>query len=247
MMRSRLAIWSLLVLAFNLNVSRADGESVTVQAGRYPLFSTAESPAKGHTFEATLAKKMGEQLRRPVSMRDALVGKASDASPSDATVLMGETAGVVYFESAISALSPAESGPSNWHALTGQQVCLTRQSPYASILVQRFGVVPRFYPSTAHALIGLKLGECAAVAAEDVLLSQLADLPEWVRYNRRIDPVAGYRFTQAFHVSDPTVRNDVADAVAALDASGELKRHAQFWIDEVAFEAYVLSDTLDCH
>lgn len=247
MMRSRLAVWPLLVVAFHLNVSQANDESVAVQAGRYAIFSTSELPVEGHTFEATLAAKVGEQLRRPVSMRSAPVGKEPRAARSEADVLMGGTAGVVYFESAISALSTADTGPSNWHALKGQQVCLPRQSPYASTLVQRFGVVPRFYPSTAHALIGLKLGECAAVAAEDTLLSQLADLPEWVRYNRRIESVAGYRFTQAFHVTDPTLRDDVTAAVAALEASGELKRHEQFWIDEVAFEAYVLSDTLDCH
>ncbi|WP_462382954.1 type 2 periplasmic-binding domain-containing protein [Pseudomonas sp. Marseille-QA0892] len=246
-MKPRLAVWPLVALAFHLNASGADDQSVAVATGGYALLSASESPEGGHTFEVTLAARLGEQLHRPISMRNVSPGNDPHAAPSEADVLMGRTAGVVYFDSAISALGAAESGSSDWHALKGQQVCLTRNSPYASTLIQRFSVVPRFYPSTAHALIGLKLGECAAVAAEDTLLTQLAYLPEWVRYNRRIEPVAGYRFTQAFHVSDPALRDDVTAAVAALEASGELKRHVQFWIDEVAFEAYVLSDTLDCH
>jgi polar amino acid transport system substrate-binding protein len=227
-----------LALALLWGSANANADEVlSYNLGAYPLLSAAEQPGPGHTFEHTLAHKLGTALRR----------KTVPAEGVDADLVMGAEQGIPYFESSVSALSAVEGGPSTWQALQRQPVCMTSGSPYASLLMQRFGIVPRFYPSTAQALIGLKLGECKAVAQESRLLDDIAALPEWVRYNRQIEPVVGYRLVQAVEARDPALKATLGQLLSEWRASGELDAHIQFWIDEVAFEAYVLSDTLDCH
>jgi polar amino acid transport system substrate-binding protein len=237
-MKSRIVDYVVLACALVVLGARAEaGPPLTVEIGSYPLLSATAQPEGKHTFQGELSDKLGNALQRPVMLSHG----------ADVDLAMGSVEGTIYFESPISALSDTRDGPTQWSQLAREQVCMTHRAPYAGELVRRFAVVPRFYPSAAHALIGLKLGECKAVALEDRLLGDIAQLPEWVRYNRRIDPIAGYRFAQAIRVHDQHLQQAITEQIEEWETSGELDQLVQFWVDEVAFEAYVLSDTLDCH
>ena len=112
----------------------------------------------------------------------------------------------------------------------------------ASVLGHR-----REYPSSAHALIGLKLGECQAVVEDEALLTELATLPEWRRYKRLLPPLADAERQLRLTADEAGLQQEIDALVAQWSVNGRLAKLTQQWIDEVAFQAYVLADTLDCH
>ena len=152
-----------------------------------------------------------------------------------------------YYRAVPAALVPTEAGPAAWADLREQSVCVSTASPYAPVLRERFGASPREYPSSAHALIGLKLGECQAVVEDEALLTELATLPEWRRYKRLLPPLADAERQLRLTADEAGLQQEIDALVAQWSVDGRLAKLTQQWIDEVAFQAYVLADTLDCH
>jgi polar amino acid transport system substrate-binding protein len=167
---------------------------------------------------------------------------------ADLRLVSGDQPGAaVYYRAAPAALSATEGGLDAWSDLQGQSVCVSDASPYVSLLRTRFAAEPREYPSAAHALIGLKLGECRAVVDDDVLLRDIATLPEWRRYKRLLPALTDAERQLRLAADDSSLQQQIDTLLVRWAAEGQLAELVRQWVDEVAFQAYVLADTLDCH
>jgi len=212
-------------------------ESLRMELPEHRVLSSSET----ESFEAALAEQLGVELGRSVQfgVSDGQVGVRVEASQQ-----RGVT---TYYRAVPAALVPTEAGPAAWADLREQSVCVSTASPYAPVLRERFGASPREYPSSAHALIGLKLGECQAVVEDEALLTELATLPEWRRYKRLLPPLADAERQLRLTADEAGLQQEIDALVAQWSVDGRLAKLTQQWIDEVAFQAYVLADTLDCH
>jgi len=210
-----------------------------VPAGDYRPLRAAQAEPLQEGFEAAWLAALGEQLGNEI----ALVETAVHPDLRIGAV----AAGTVYFSSEIAALAAAEAGPGQWADLDGEPFCVTAGSPHAAVVASRFGGIARVYPSAAHALIGLKLGECRAVVDDRLLLEQIAVLPEWRRYNRLLTLPDEAVSPLRVDASDAALQQRIEHVIASKHGQQALADITQHWIDEVAFRAYVLADTLDCH
>ncbi|TLX64700.1 amino acid ABC transporter substrate-binding protein [Stutzerimonas nosocomialis] len=189
-------------------------------------------------FEQELAERLGASLQRPVA-----IGGSAAAD----LVIGAQEQGAAFYQSAMAALSAAEGGVEGWQQLRGLPFCVAQGSPYGEQVVKRFGGHRREYPSAAHALIGLKLGECQAVVEDSRLLADIAPLPEWRRYNRLLPTLDEVGVTLRAKAGEPALQAQVEEKLEAWRRDASLEQLIQHWVDEVAFQAYVLADTLDCH
>nr|WP_268993664.1 transporter substrate-binding domain-containing protein [Stutzerimonas stutzeri] len=212
-------------------------ESLRMELPEHRVLSSSET----ESFEAALAEQLGVELGRPVQfgVPEGQVGVRVEARQQ-----RGVT---TYYRAVPAALVPTDAGPAAWAELRDQSVCVSTASPYAQVLRERFGASPREYPSSAHALIGLKLGECQAVVEDEALLTELATLPEWRRYKRLLPPLADAERQLRLTADGAGLQQEIDALVAQWSVDGRLAKLTQKWIDEVAFQAYVLADTLDCH
>lgn len=223
------AILSLLGLPHCLAESRS-----LSHVGPYrPLTATETSGAAPSGFEAALVEAIIEQRPDDLQSTGFRVGTQED--------------GIEVYRARPSGLVATEGAFDSWASLEGRTACLVANSPYGNQIAERFKVRFRSYPSSAHALIGLKLGECEVVVDDDRLLADIAQLPEWKRYNRVLAPLedaeVSLRLSSVQPGKDEAIRQAVSDWQRS-EADDEL---VQYWIDEVAFQAYVMADTLDCH
>ncbi len=230
---------SLILLALPVSVSTLAAPLEAFPDGVYRPLKAAETESVEEGFEAAWLAALGEQVGRTITL-----GK----EPGQADLHFGAIdSGVTYYSSGISALTSASSAPGQWKDLSGQTFCVADGSPHADFVESTYGGHPRIYPSAAHALIGLKLGECQAVVDDQILLEQIAVLPEWRRYNRLLPSVAGQTVSLKVKARDPMVQEQIERAASSPQGKERLASITQQWIDEVAFQAYVLADTLDCH
>lgn len=210
-----------------------------VLLGDYRPLRAAEAEQVSEGFEASLLARVGEAIDSQVTLVDT-------TDQADLRVGMLDS-GVPYYASEAAALTSSEEGVVGWGELAGESFCVTVGSPHASVVAARFGGIARNYPSAAQALIGLKLGECRAVVDDHLLLKEIASLPEWRRYNRLLPALPEAQSTLRIDANDAAVGRRLEQLVSAWRADGQLATLTQHWIDEVAFQAYVLADTLDCH
>lgn len=224
----------LAVLPVLLGAGLAFAEPLRAALPDYRVLSSSDSDS----FEPALVQALAESLE-----------EAIEVAPRSETVdlnLGPIEAGPIYYQAMPAALTANEGGIADWQRLQGQPFCVTSASPYIAI-AQRFGGQPREYPSAAHALIGLKLGECRAVVDDHRLLSDMAKLPEWRRYSRLLPALPEAKLELRVGSGDSALKGRLDALMLAWADEGRLDEMVQFWIDEVAFQAYVLADTLDCH
>lgn len=230
---SRIAIWLVLLMPV-----ASMAESLRVQLPERRVLSSSET----ESFESALIEQLAEALGRSGS-------SVVSADNAEVRLVAGDRVGpATYYHAMPAALSATEGELLAWSDLQGQTVCVNHASPYGALLSERFAAVPREYPSAAHALIGLKLGECAAVVEDDVLLTEIATLPEWRRYKHLLPSLfdAGWQLSLTV-ADDANLQQQINALLAQWSAEGRLAGLTQQWVDEVAFQAYVLADTLDCH
>ncbi|MBS68582.1 transporter substrate-binding domain-containing protein [Pseudomonas stutzeri] len=229
---SRIAIWLVLLMPV-----ASMAESLRVQLPEHRVLSSSET----ESFESALI----EQLAKALGRSGAAVARADDA---EVRLVAGDRVGpATYYHAVPAALSATEGGLVAWSDLQGQTVCVNHASPYGALLSERFAALPREYPSAAHALIGLKLGECVAVVEDDLLLMEIATLPEWRRYKHLLPSLADVGRPLGLNADDANLQQQINALLAQWSAEGRLAGLIQQWVDEVAFQAYVLADTLDCH
>ncbi len=229
---SRIAIWLVLLMPV-----ASMAESLRVQLPEHRVLSSSET----ESFESALI----EQLAKALGRSGAGVARADDA---EVRLVAGDRVGpATYYHAVPAALSATEGGLAAWSDLQGQTVCVNHASPYGALLSERFAALPREYSSAAHALIGLKLGECVAVVEDDLLLMEIATLPEWWRYKHLLPSLADVGRPLGLNADDANLQQQINTLLAQWSAEGRLAGLIQQWVDEVAFQAYVLADTLDCH
>lgn len=227
----------LLVLVVPATALAAPLQAVLV--GEYQPLKTTEGERLADGFEAAWLAGLSGVLGRDIVLLD---------TATDAELRIGATAsGPAYFSIEVAALTATDTGPSDWSELAGQPFCISEASPHATTVASRFGGVARVYPSAAQALIGLKLGECHAVVGDLLLLQQIAALPEWRRYSRLLPALEGSTLALRVEVDNAALQQQLEQAVSSGPGQQVLAQVTQQWIDEVAFQAYVLADTLDCH
>lgn len=210
-----------------------------VLVGDYRPLKATEAEAVTEGFEAAWLASLAEALENGIDLADA---------QAQADLRIGAVgSGAVFYSSEIAALTAAESGPAEWTDLAGAPVCIAAGNPHAATVVSRFDGIARTYPSAAQTLIGLKLGECQAVVADRLLLEQIAALPEWRRYNRLLPALEESELTLRIEAEDAALQQRIEQILSSEQGQRALADVTQYWIDEVAFQAYVLADTLDCH
>lgn len=210
-----------------------------VLVGDYRPLKAAEAASHGEGFEASWLAELGEVMGSKI----VVVGAREQANVQVGTV----GSGAIYYSSDIAALTAAEKGPAAWSDLDGKVFCVAEGSPYAPVVESRFGGTARSYPSAAQSLIGLKLGECQAVVDDRLLLQQIATLPEWRRYNRLLPSFEDASVSLRIEAHDSVLQQRLSHAASSEQGKEALVNVTQHWIDEVAFQAYVLAETLDCH
>ena len=227
----------MLMLMVPIGTQAATIQAVPVDAYR-PL-KAAEAESLGEGFEAAWLTRLGDYLGRDIALVD---------TPAKGQLRFGELgSGAAYYSSEIGALAASKAGPADWADLAGEPFCVTSGSPHAEVVRARFGGVARIYPSAAQALIGLKLGECQAVVDDRLLLQQIAELPEWRRYDRLLPALEYPHLTLRVAAADTALQQRIEQIISSAEGQDALAEVTQHWIDEVAFQAYVLADTLDCH
>ncbi|GGD75312.1 transporter substrate-binding domain-containing protein [Caballeronia grimmiae] len=117
-----------------------------------------------------------------------------------------------YYQVGGTAITSSTSGITRWEDLRGKQVCISQGSSYIKPVIERFGAVPRAFPSAAESLLALKGGNCVAAVhdAAPLLYPLVARDPEW----------RGYRTLQPELIPSPSViwaRQGEKDTVAKLD------------------------------
>ena len=230
-------LWSLFGLLASGSAFAAPVQAVLT--GDYRPLRAAEAEPITAGFEAAWLAGLGELLGIDLQLGD---------STSDATLLIGEQAsGSAYYFAVPAGLTAAETDAVSWSSLSGHPFCVAAGSPHASLVAARFGGVPRVYPSAAQALIGLKLGQCKVVVDDQVLLEQIAGLPEWRRYNRLLPPLDDAAVELRVAAVDKPLQQRIDQVISSEPGKERLSEITQYWVDEVAFQAYVLADTLDCH
>ena len=225
----------LALLAVLLGPGLACAEPLRAALPEHRVLSSSES----ESFEPALLQALAESLGQAAQVADRSEGAGLQLGPGKA--------GPVYYQAVPAALTANEGGVDDWQHLQGQPFCITAASRYAPLIVQRFGAQPREYPSTAHALIGLKLGECRVVVDDHRLLAEMAKLPEWRRYNTLLPALPEAEQVRRISTGNSALQARLDGLMQAWKEEGRLEDLIQFWIDEVAFQAYVLADTLDCH
>lgn len=197
------------------------------------------SSSETDSFEPALLRAVADGL-----VETAVISEQGDT----ADLQLGPArAGPIYYRAVPAALTASEGGITDWEQLRSQPVCFTRASPYTALIVRRFAAQPREYPSSAHALIGLKLGECVAVVEDQHLLAEMATLPEWRRYKSLLPALSEAEQVLRIGAQEPALQARLETLMQAWAGEAQLEELIRFWIDEVAFQAYVLADTLDCH
>lgn len=233
----KILLWTLLGVLLAGPAFAAPLQAVLV--GDYRPLKTAEAEPTEQGFEATWLAGLSALVFADLRLENAR---------SAAALRMGQLAsGTAYYLAEPAALTAAKSGLADWAALAGEPFCVVAGSPHSALIASRFGGVPRVYPSAAQALIGLKLAECRAVVDDRVLLEQIAELPEWHRYNRLLPRVKGATRSLRIAAADKGLQQRIERVVASESGRERFAVITQHWIDEVAFQAYVLADTLDCH
>jgi len=218
-----------------LGAGLACAEPLRAALPEYRVLSSTEADS----FEPALLQAVAESLKKTVELSE---------HPESADLELGPgQIGPVYYQAMPAALSANEGGIAAWQQLQGQHFCITTASPYTSLIMQRFGGQPREYPSAAHALIGLKLGECRAVVDDYLLLLEMAELPEWRRYKTLLPALPDANLVLRIGSKNEALQGRLQTLIQTWKAEGRLDEMIQFWVDEVAFQAYVLADTLDCH
>ncbi|EXF47135.1 amino acid ABC transporter periplasmic amino acid-binding protein [Pseudomonas sp. BAY1663] len=203
--------------------------------GGYRVLSSSAT----ESFEPALVEALAEALGQRAEFVTAV---------DEAELQLGaRETGALYYRAVPAALAATEGGPGSWSDLRSQPFCVAAGSPYARLVAERFAALPREYPSAAHALIGLKLGECQAVVDDQALLADLATLPEWRRYKRLLPALPEVEQVLRISTDDAALQVKVDALIERWREEGRLGELTQQWIDEVAFQAYVLADTLDCH
>jgi len=229
----------LMMLTVPVSAGAFENPLTAVPEGDYRPLKAAEAEVMTDGFEAAWIAALGDLMGREITL-----GK----KPGQADLRFGAVhPRAIYYSSRIAALTAASSGPAQWKDLSSETFCVMAGSPHADFVVSTYGGVAREYPSAAQTLIGLKLDECQAVVADEVLLQQIASLPEWRRYNRLLPPVANQALDLGVKAGDPTVQRQIEQVASSPAGKAKLASITQQWIDEVAFQAYVLADTLDCH
>ncbi|WP_312679637.1 transporter substrate-binding domain-containing protein [Stutzerimonas nitrititolerans] len=229
------ALSFLALLPALLGPGLACAEPLRAALPEYRVLSSSES----ESFEPALLQALAESLEETVEVADR---------SEDADLQLGPAEiGPIYYQAVPAALTASEGGVIDWSQLQGQPFCITAASPYTQLIVQRFDAQPREYPSAAHALIGLKLGECRAVVDDHRLLAEMAKLPEWRRYNTLLPALPDAEQLLRVGAESGALQARIDALIQAWEGEGRLDELVQFWIDEVAFQAYVLADTLDCH
>ncbi|WP_256681119.1 transporter substrate-binding domain-containing protein [Pseudomonas sp. IC_126] len=229
----------LIVLLMPASALAAPLQAVLV--GDYRPLKATEAEAVTEGFEAAWLASLGEALGGDI---DIVLADAQ----AQAELRIGEiSSGAVYYSSEIAALAAAEAGPAEWTDLAGAPVCIAAGNPHAATVVSRFDGIARAYPSAAQTLIGLKLGECQAVVGDQLLLQQIATLPEWRRYNRLLPVLEESALALRIEADDALLQQRIEQILSSEQGQEMLVEATQYWIDEVAFQAYVLADTLDCH
>ncbi|MCW3148237.1 transporter substrate-binding domain-containing protein [Stutzerimonas stutzeri] len=206
-----------------------------VPVGEYRALSSSAAASFDTVFSVALVEALDRTWVRgsAATAADLVVGEGVD--------------GTVYYRTGTTALVATEDRALDWPQLRGEPVCVVAGNPRAAMVKARFGVFPRFYPSAAHALIGLKLGECRAVVEDARLLEALSVLPEWRRYKRILPRLPEAELAFSVEAKEQGLQVEINDLLRRWESNGRLAELAQLAIDEVAFQAYVLADTLDCH
>lgn len=196
---------------------------------------TAREPGEGQDgFEQALLKQWAAAMGRPLLL----------VSVEEADLRIGSLEeGEVYYRTQAAALTASEDGITSWHELEGHSFCVVAGSPYATSVAERYGALPKTYPSAAHALVGLRRGECRAVIEDQRLLRDIARLPEWQRYSRLLMVMPDIGLTLRAQAREPQLQTALR-SVLRQQRPADL---TQNWVNEVAFQAYVLDTTLDCH
>jgi len=231
----------LIVLLMPASALAAPLQAVLI--GDYRPLKATEAEAVTEGFEAAWLANLGEALGNDIDLADAQAQAQAQAELRIGAV----DSGAAYYSSEIAALAATEAGPAEWTDLAGAPVCIAAGNPHAATVVSRFDGIARAYPSAAQTLIGLKLGECQAVVGDQFLLQQIATLPEWRRYNRLLPVLEEPALALRIEAEDAALQQRIEQLLSSEQGQKMLVEATQYWIDEVAFQAYVLADTLDCH
>ncbi|OOE09657.1 amino acid ABC transporter substrate-binding protein [Stutzerimonas degradans] len=198
--------------------------------------------APGETYRA-LSSDAQSSLNNAIA---AALGDSLQSAVDDFRV--GTTGnGSLFYRTEIAALGATSDGPREWAQLHGESFCIAADNPQMVTVAARYGAIARPYPSSAEALIGLKLGECRVVVEDASLLENIAELPEWRRFNRLLPRLADANMQLWVAAKTSELQEKVDALQQQWHANGRLQALVQQAIDDVAFQAYVLADTLDCH
>ncbi|HEY4542404.1 MAG TPA: transporter substrate-binding domain-containing protein [Noviherbaspirillum sp.] len=220
--------------------------------------SVADKHRTPDSIDHALALDLARRLQRP------LLALANDAASTHGdqggmpalrlTTLVhpvivpaGQVAIPVRYDAAPMAIMRTDTTIKRWEDLKGRTVCVARDGKHAGSLAAGFGAQEKVYPSSADALVALRIGACDASVHDTALLQALIRFPEWKKFSAQL-PARESR-ALAFLVPATDTRT-IAALRKATQAwrSERLPAHlAKEAARNIAFEVYLEQDVPDCH
>lgn len=87
-----------------------------------------------------------------------------------------------YYSSGVTLLVPKETTIQSWAELYGQSVCLTKNTYFNRVLVERFLLKPKEFKGTLDNLAALRIGKCKAWIYDDTALARLLQDKQWENF-----------------------------------------------------------------
>lgn len=134
-----------------------------------------------------------------------------------------------------------------WEDLAGRTVCLSVGGLYAGQMAERYGAIEQVYLAPADSLLALRTGLCDAAVHDDVMLTELLNLPEWRKFSASLTTDNERQLLLLTTEQQPSVLAAMKKVVGQWDKQNLLSSLNQSRVHDIAFEVYLDQTVTDCH
>ncbi len=134
-----------------------------------------------------------------------------------------------------------------WEDLANRTVCLSAGGLYVGQMAERYGAIEQVYLAPADSLLALRTGLCDAAVHDDVMLTELLNLPEWRKFSASLTTDNERQLLLLTTEQQPAVLAAMKKVVGQWDKQKLLSSLNQSRVHDIAFEVYLDQTVTDCH
>lgn len=161
------------------------------------------------------------------------------------------TAGIFYvpvgYPTRARAIMRTDTDIQRWEDLAGRTVCLSVGGLYVGQMAERYGAIEQVYLAPADSLLALRTGLCDAAVHDDVMLTELLNLPEWRKFSASLTSDSERQLLLLTTEQQPIVVAALKKVVRQWHKQNLLSALNQSRVRDIAFEVYLDQAVTDCH